>query len=238
MSDIAKIPTLQELVSDSEMSLKENALMVILNQEPPKQWLADHPTAKIKKVNEEGKEITVPLPYLPIARVEYLLSRIYGKWWVEVLDSKVIANSVSVTVRVFVRNPITGEIDHNDGVGAAPIQTDKGAGAMDWNFAKSNGVQLALPAAKAYAIKDAAENFGKLFGKDITRKDVINYDTLLKDSVTPEDKLEEIKELYALKIETLDKDLVKDIERVIEQQDVKAYNKILKKLKEHEQSSK
>lgn len=218
MSNIAKIPTLQELVLDSEMSLKENALMVICNQPPPKEWVKEHPMAKV--------------PYLPIERVEYLLTRIYGKWWVEVLNVAVIANSVTVTVRLFVRNPITGEIEHQDGVGANPIQTDSGKGAMDWNYAKNNGVQLALPAAKTYATKDAAENFGKLFGKDLTRKDIIGYEGLLKNQ-TPSDKLlEEIKDMYSLKIDDLSKSLVTDIERVIGKKEISSYIKIHKVLSE------
>ena len=67
-NEVAKIPTLQELVKDSDESIKENALMVLLNQNPPDAWLKKHPTVKDHV-------------YLPINRVEYLLSRIFGKWW-------------------------------------------------------------------------------------------------------------------------------------------------------------
>jgi hypothetical protein len=160
--------------------MKENALMVICNQEPPAQWLSYHPTVRIKAKDKDGKEILVPMPYIPIERVEYLLTRIFGKWWIEIKDSKIMANSVVITVRLFVTNPITGEVQYNDGIGANPIQTNAGAGAMDWNAAKYNGVQLAAPAAETYAVKDAAEKFGKLFGKDITRKGGIEYNSLLK----------------------------------------------------------
>ena len=220
MKTIAKIPTLSELIKDSDMNLKENALMVICNQTPPKEWIKEHPMAKV--------------PYLPIERVEYLLSRIFGKWWVEVLDVKVIANSVSVTVRLFVRNPITGEIDHQDGVGANPIQTDSGKGAMDWNYAKNNGVQLALPAAKTYATKDAAENFGKLFGKDLTRKDVISYEGLLKINPT----LEDIKNVVTEKFDLISSELMNDIDRILDTKnnntnpEVKSFKKIYKTLTE------
>jgi hypothetical protein len=115
--------------------------------------------------------------------VEWLLTRIYGKYKVTVKQVQVLANSVCVTVTVSVTNPITLEVEEHDGVGACPIQTDKGAGAMDWNAAKSDGVMKALPAAKSYAFKDAAENFGKVFGKDLGRKDAIGYDMLMKAEV-------------------------------------------------------
>ena len=141
--------------------------MVLLNQAPPDAWLQEHPIVKGYR-------------YLPISRVEYLLSRIFTKWWVEIVDTKLIANSVVVHVRLFVRNPVTLEVEHQDGIGATPIQTDKGAGASDWNAVKSDGVMKAAPAAESYAIKDAAEKFGKLFGKDLGRKDLIAYDSLLQ----------------------------------------------------------
>ena len=37
---------------------------------------------------------------------------------------------------------------------------------------------MGAPAAESYAVKDAAEKIGKLFGKDLNRKDNINYDNL------------------------------------------------------------
>ena len=162
-----KLPTIQEISQETELTKKENSLTVLLNQPPPEKWLTSHP-------------IIVGHRYLPIGRVEYLLNRIFTKWWVEILDSKIVANSVVVTVRLFVVSPIDGEIMHNDGIGATPIQTKQGAGAMDWNQAQTSGVQMAAPSAKSYAFKDAAESFGKLFGKDVSRKEQIDYNNLLK----------------------------------------------------------
>lgn len=166
---LKKLPTLAELVSNDDATLrdKENALMVLLNHEPPKDWIKKHPFAKID--------------YLPIERVEYLLSRIFGKWWVDVKNIQVVANAVVVTVRVNVINPITGESDYQEGVGAAPIQTDKGATAMDLNSVKADAVMKAAPAAKSYAIKDACEHWGKMFGKDLNRKDEISYESLISE---------------------------------------------------------
>ena len=79
-----------------------------------------------------------------------------------------------------------------DGIGAAPIQTDKGAGAMQWDKAKSDAVMKAAPAAESYAVKDAAEKIGKLFGKDMNRADKIMYDTL--PTIEKKDKLEDLDE--------------------------------------------
>lgn len=173
MSNIVKIPSMQELIQEDDNSLKQNALTVILNQTPPEKWLVNHPMINGHK-------------YLPIERVEYLLTRVFNKWWVEVKNTQVLANSIVVTVRLWVTNPITGESEFQDGIGAMAIQTDKGAGAMDWNFAKTDGVMKAAPSAESYAIKDAAEKFGKLFGKDLARKHGMDYTTLLKQEPLPE----------------------------------------------------
>lgn len=163
-----KLPTLSELVEDTQLTHRENALMVLLNQEPPKNWVKQHPMTK-------GE-------YLPIERVEYLLSRIFTKWWVDVKSVQILANSVVVTIRLYVLNPISNSEEWQDGLGASPIQTDKGAGAMDWNAAKADGVMKSAPSAESYAIKDAAEKFGKLFGKDLNRRENIVYDNLLKET--------------------------------------------------------
>lgn len=212
-----KIPTITDLVTEDDSSLKQNALMVILNQEPPKAWISQHPIVKIKK---DGKMI--PLPYLPIERVEYLLTRVYRKWWVDVKNVSTIANSVVVTVRLFVTNPITENVEWNDGVGAAPIITDKDAGASDWNKVKSAGVQMAAPSAESFAIKDAAEKFGKLFGKDLTRRENIIYDNLLREEIT----IEELRDLLDFKKNTITAEDREYAQRIINNQEGKSYKKL------------
>lgn len=208
-----KLPTLDELVSESDLTIKENKLMVLLNQQPPKPWIKTHPMTK-------GD-------YLPIERVEYLLSRIFGKWSIEVKSTVCIANSVVVTVRLYVKNPITGDLEWNDGIGAMAIQTDKDKGAMDWNFAKADGVMKAAPAAESYAIKDAAEKFGKLFGKDLNRKEEISFDGLLKNQPI---SLETLTELWELKKDKVPVDQFADCDRIITEKETKSYNKLFKKL--------
>lgn len=211
MSQIQKVPTLNELLSETEASLKENQLTVLLNTAPPAAWVKEQPMAKTA--------------YLPIDKVQYLLTKIYGKWWVEVINTQVFANSVTVTVRLFVRNPLTGETEHNDGVGAAPIQTDKGKGAMDWNFAKADGVQKALPAAKAYAIKDAAEEFGKIFGRDLNRKDTFNdYTSMLKPDANV------LAEMLEAKRNEMTPEEIENAERIINNNEVNSFSKLFKNL--------
>lgn len=162
-----KLPTLAELYK-GDLALKkgQNDLNVLLNQAPPANWIHEHPFAR-------------GVRYIPIERIEYLLTRIFIKWRVEVKEIKILANSICCTVRLHYQNIENNEWSYQDGVGAAPLQTDKGAGAIDFNAIKSDAVMKAAPAAKTFAIKDAAEQIGKLFGKDLNRKDEIIYDSLI-----------------------------------------------------------
>lgn len=166
MSDVVKLPTIQELSMDAETGLKNDQLNMLLNQEPPASWVKVHPMTKTK--------------YLPIEKIEFLLIKIFQSFSVEVIDVGPLFQSAYCHVRVKVLNPIDGTFIIHDGVGAAPIQVDAGQSAADLSKIKAAAVQMALPAAKSYAIKDACEHFGKLFGRDLNRKDVIETSTYNK----------------------------------------------------------
>src|SRR5574344_706264 len=58
----------------------ENQQTVLLS-EPNKKWLKPHPLAKTK--DERGN--TIPVMYLPIDKVEFLLRLLFGRYRIEVL---------------------------------------------------------------------------------------------------------------------------------------------------------
>ena len=152
-------------------------LKSILNSPVNTKWLKNHPTAKNVK-------------YLPIDKIEILLDMIFQEWRIELLSISQLAQSVCVTVRVHYKNPITSEWSFHDGVGASPLQTNAGKSAADLANIKNNAVQLAAPAAKSYAIKDAVEHLGKAFGRDVNRSDTVGYEFLYKD----EEQKKEVKD--------------------------------------------
>jgi len=221
MEEIAKIPSLNELVSGEDY--EQNGLTVLLNQNPPKDWLKQHPFISMK--NDKGQR--VPYFYIPKERIEYMLTRIFNRWWVEVKDVKLIANSVVTTIRLFVVNPVSGVEEWQDGLGASPIQTDKESGAIDFNNMKAGAIQMAAPASETYAIKDAAEKFGKLFGKDLNLND-ISYNNLLK--VKPD--LEELKQLFDIKKEHLTAEDCTRAEAIIDGKESASYSKLINFLKQ------
>lgn len=156
------LPTLADLHHDREVAFKNDQLNLLLNQPVPEKWVKDHPFAKNVK-------------YIPIEKVEYLLTRIFQEWKVEVLSEGVMFQSVYVKVRLHYKNPISGEWSFHDGLGAVGVQTDAGKSASDLAAIKQDAIMKALPAAESYAIKDAAEKLGELFGKNLNRKETMAF---------------------------------------------------------------
>lgn len=105
------------------------------------------------------------IPYIPIGILETLMQRLFGRVRYEVRDYKLIANSVCVSMRVHYWNASIKDWDYQDGLGAIPIQIskDKGQGATDFAHMNSKAIQLALPGAESFAMKDAIEKIGRLF---------------------------------------------------------------------------
>lgn len=166
-----RVPTLVEIQNDLEQAFRNDQLNLLLNQPPPAPWIKQHPLITVK--NEYNQ--TVPLEYLPIDKIEMMLLRIFQKYRIEVLSTVAMFNSITVTVRLHYQRPDNLEWHFHDGVGASNVQTNKGKSAADLAEIKSSAVQMALPSAKSYAIKDAAEHLGKLFGRDLNRKGTIAF---------------------------------------------------------------
>jgi hypothetical protein len=194
MENENKLPVLADLYSDTELKIAQNDLNILLNAPPAQGWLKDHPYAK-KEITVDKKKIKVPIKFIPVERIEWLLTRIFIRWYVEIKTVQLIANSISVTVRLYYQDVVTKEMLWQDGIGAVALQTDQGAGAIEFDKIKSSAVQMAAPSAETYAVKDAAEKIGKLFGKDINRAIQIDY-TNLVGTIPKEQKEEKIKEMF------------------------------------------
>lgn len=149
---------------------------IVLFSEPNRKWLKPHPLAKTK--DDQGR--TVPVMYLPIDKVEFLLRLIFGRYKIEVLSEGQLFNSVYCKVRVHYFNPVYKEWEFQDGVGAVDIQTEQGSSPADLSKIKSMATMKALPSAKSYAIKDACDHIGRIFGGDLNRKDTIALSMIIK----------------------------------------------------------
>lgn len=165
-------PAIQELYSNTDLAVQQEALNHYLNQQPPANWVKVHPFIKNYK-------------YLPIDKVEFLLRKFYKSYKIEVLKTGLLLNCIEVTVRVNYLDPITGEWMFHDGVGAEELQTQKDTGTLKIDMGNLNkgAIKMALPIAKTIAIKDACDHFGEIFGASLNRKDIIqfNVDSKLTD---------------------------------------------------------
>lgn len=156
------LPKIQDIYSD-KLSVQKNDIFVTLMNQPPNQtWVKEHPFIRGYK-------------YLPIERIEYLLKTIFKSYKIEITGQGQSFNGVWVTVRVHYLHPITGEWLFHDGIGASQLQTAKGTSPADLANINNGALSMAFPVAKTIAIKDACDSFGKLFGSDLNRKDIINY---------------------------------------------------------------
>lgn len=137
--------------------LTELTYKVVLSADPPK---------KIIKHHKFGD-----FDYLPITAVERLLDGLFDGWNAEILREGLVANGFYVAVRVRAKLPGSDKILVSDGIGFAEFQTVKGASPTDLSKIIQGAGVMAIPRAKAEAIKNAAKSFGNLFGRNLTRKD-------------------------------------------------------------------
>ena len=157
------LPTVAELFSeDIKTAFKNEQLNLLLNQEPKKEWIKTHPV------------ITGYL-YLPIDKIEFMLRKIFKKYSIEITGQGTAFNGVWVTVRVHYLNPVSGEMEFHDGIGASQLQTKKGTSPADLVNINHGAIAMAFPLAKTVAIKDACDHFGKLFGCDLNRRDTLTF---------------------------------------------------------------
>ena len=160
---MSNLPKIQDIYTDKIATRKNDVYVTLMNQPPKPQWVKMHPF--IKGYN-----------YLPIERIEFLLKTIFKRYRIEITGQGQSFNGVWVTVRIHYLHPITGEWDFHDGIGASQLQTKSGTSPADLQNINNGALSMAFPMAKTIAIKDAADHFGKLFGADLNRKDVIAYD--------------------------------------------------------------
>lgn len=170
-----------------ELTLFEEAIQQI---KPTPEWYkaADDfclmvnkkPSPKAIKVNKYANNSQ----YVEIGYMEMKLDQITkGLWNTEVLDTKLIGNSICVTVRVRFFHWHFKAWLHRDGVGACPIELkatkyrkdgtveEQGAAhALDFEKLQSRAIQKNLPVAKSEAFKNACKSIGNLFGRHLNRE--------------------------------------------------------------------
>ena len=131
-----------------------------------KALLAQKPPRSVVKHHKYGD-----FDYIPITVVERLLDGLFETWSAEIIREGSLANGFYVVIRLRA-TMAGGEFSLvSDGIGFAELQTLKGAAPTDFTKLMPGAGVLAVPRAKAEAIKNAAKSFGNIFGRNLTRKD-------------------------------------------------------------------
>ena len=125
------------------------------------------PEANIKRNAFAGNS-----KYIPIGIIESELDKYFQEWSWKIDSVSNMANAVVVYGRLEVLNPVTGNLITRSGCGSVPIEVAKGSNPNDINSINSKALQKNVPAAAAYALKNAAKTLGNLFGRNINRDDV------------------------------------------------------------------
>jgi hypothetical protein len=208
---MSNLPTIQELHEDNALvSYKNDQLNLLLNQEPKKEWVKEHPFVKGHK-------------YIPIDKVEFMLRKIFKKYQIEITNQGTSFNGVWVTVRVHYFHPTEATMMYHDGIGAVQLQTAKGTSPADLANINNGALSMAYPIAKTLAIKDACDHFGKLFGCDLNRKDTMAF----KVDANPLESKETLIALFDLMQDLVPLDKREHIERIINTSEIKNYKKTI-----------
>jgi hypothetical protein len=205
-----ELPLISEIYADSSLEtlFKQDQFNLLMNQQPEPKWILTNAYAGNSK-------------YIPIGIKETLLQRIFKEFRVEILREGTMFNAVYVTIRLHYLHPVTGEWSYHDGTGADQIQTKSGASAADLSSIGNNAVAMSLPKAVSFAISDASDHFGKLFGRDLNRKETMGFG--VDKNLDKEAEYKELVTLYESKMDFIPANDFDDIKQVIYKKQVKAY---------------
>lgn len=139
-----------------------------LNREPDPKELDKTPDGRAKT--------------LPISFVEMTLDEIFfGQWELSEVSYQQIFNEVVGTGVLTVWHPVSGRPIKRAGFASVVITQDKDAQIADFQSTKKkNALDLSFPKLKAEILKNAASSLGKVFGRDINRKNVDTFKPELK----------------------------------------------------------
>jgi hypothetical protein len=121
-----------------------------------------------------------------ISHIEMTLDELFfGQWRTENFKWNAIANEVQGSIELVAVHPVTGFEIRRTGAASIIIMVDKvpdgvtGTDRNQWALnpsnKKANALDLAFPKLKSECVKNAAQSLGKIFGRDLNRKNADQY---------------------------------------------------------------
>lgn len=145
-----------------------------LNAEPPIESIEQTPDRKASTV--------------VISHIEMTLDELFfGQWSTTSFTWDAIANEVQGSLELHVIHPVSGETITRTGAASVVIMVDKVPDSIkdnpqarnEWALSasnkKANALDMAFPKLKAECLKNAAQSLGKIFGRDLNRKNKDQY---------------------------------------------------------------
>jgi len=164
MNELIK-PGLDLIPKDKEGNPKYVDLQsyaTLINHKPKSAWIATN------KFSQNAK-------YIPIGIIEELLREVYPFWECQQNGQpQILGNSIVISVNLRVFHPLLNTWLNYPGVGAVPIEVEKGAHPTDFTKINSKALHKNVPAALSFAINNAAKKIGKLFGSHLNRKEELS----------------------------------------------------------------
>ena len=123
--------------------------------------------------------------FIPISFVEMTLDELFfGQWSTENFKWSAITNEVQASIELVLTHPVTGEKIRRTGAASIVITVDsltaeakdkmtkqeRNLYALNPENKKPNALDMGFPKLKAECVKNAAQSLGKVFGRDINRK--------------------------------------------------------------------
>lgn len=162
------IQSMIDMAKNTDLATLEKlqGFQVLLNQNPPQQWIKQHNYLTVKR-----GEKWVPYEYLPVERTELLLTRMYfGQWSTVNYKWTQVFNEIAGSIELELIDPMTGRLIKRTGAAAIQIMQDKDAKVHQFNETKKpNALETGFPKLKAECFKNAAKSLGNLFGANVGR---------------------------------------------------------------------
>lgn len=170
--------------------LKIQKFVSSLNNSDPTSGVENTPDNKAKTLTISHVEMTLD---------EYF----FGLWSTENFKWSVIQNEVVGSLDLIVVHPMNGMFIRRTGAASIIIQVDKvpdeiknnpkarNIHALSPENKKPNALDMGFPKLKAECLKNAAQSLGKIFGRDLNRKQKDTFNPLLKKEELKEKKSNE-----------------------------------------------
>lgn len=153
----------------------------------------------------DGKAGTILISHIQMLLDEYF----FGLWSESDFKWNQVANELVGSMLLTVVHPVWGKEITRIGAAAITIMVDKVPDEYEWKHGdsvevtelkkkqkntwaldmenkKSNALDMAFPKLKTECLKNAANSFGSLFGRDLNRKKKDDYKPLVKQKYKPE----------------------------------------------------